>query len=171
MKIIFVAGVHGVGKGTISNILTNKYQLEAFSASSLIKNEKKSKVDINKVVQEPKENQDHLSNAIKKLTTHSSIILLDGHFCLNTADGIFKVLTSTFESLSLDAVFLITEKPSVIFERLLKRDGNSMGVELIEVLQKEEILQAKFITSYLKIPLIISKSGNMKNLEKYLNGL
>ena len=46
MKIIFIAGVHGVGKGTISDILTKKYQLEAFSSSSLIKSEKSNIIDI-----------------------------------------------------------------------------------------------------------------------------
>ena len=168
MRVIFVAGVHGVGKGTLSDVLTKKYQLEAFSASNLIRDEKKSKVDINKVVQDPKDNQDHLSNAIEKLTARSSRILLDGHFCLNSSEGIFKVPTSTFDSLCLEAVFLVIEKPSIIFERLLKRDGGSMDIELIETLQNEEILQAKFITSYLKIPLIISESGNIKDLEKYL---
>ena len=168
MKIIFIAGVHGVGKGVIADLITKKYQLEAYSSSSLIKSEKKAKVDINKIVQDPSENQDFLSLAINKLTPNSSAILLDGHFCLNTENGIFKVPTSTFEALDLEAIFLIKEAPRVIHERLLKRDGEAMNLELIENLQKEEVIQAGIISSNLCIPLIVSDKGSTQYIDKYL---
>lgn len=168
MKIIFVAGVHGVGKGVISDFITKKYQLEAYSSSSLIKSEKQAKVDINKIVQDPSENQDFLSIAINKLTPNSPAILLDGHFCLNTESGIFKVPTSTFEALDLEAIFLIQEAPIVIYERLLKRDGEAMNLKLIENLQKEEVIQADIISTHLSVPLITCDKGNMQYIDKYL---
>jgi adenylate kinase len=169
MDVIFLAGVHGVGKGTAANILSKKYKLKVFSASELIRKEKKSIVDVNKVVKGASENQDHLTSAVKNLKVNVPTILLDGHFCLNSENGIFRVPENTFNKLNLKAVFLLCEQPELISERLLSRDGSALSVKSIETLQNEEVKQAKHITTLLNIPLYIAKSGQLSEFERYLS--
>ena len=169
MKTIFIAGVHGVGKGTISSYLSSKYDLKSYSASALIKSEKKAKVDLDKIVLDPHENQMFLKHAIDKLNPSSPLILLDGHFCLNAHEGVFKVPFLTFKTLDLAAIFLITHNPEVIYERLLKRDSKSPSLSSIINLQNEEIYQAKAISSQLKIPLLFSDEGKVHALEDFLS--
>ncbi|EPJ43790.1 MAG: hypothetical protein OFPII_39110 [Osedax symbiont Rs1] len=168
-KVIFVAGVHGVGKGTVCGDLAKKYGLATYSASQLIKSVKKSSVDINKVVLGASENQDYLSIALSNLSPSSSTILLDGHFCLNSDDGIFQVPFSVFESLDLEAIFLITESPSLILSRLLARDTESMGFDVIKQLQILEVERAKLVANKLNVPLVFCEQGDTNHFVKYLN--
>jgi adenylate kinase len=168
MDIIFIAGVHGVGKGTLSNSLSKKYSLPNFSASTLIASEKRDRVDINKVVKDPCENQDLLNTAIKRLAGIGALILLDGHFCLNTENSFFVVPISTFEKLNIKVVFLITEEVSIIHDRMLKRDETAMALKSIERLQNAEIARAQVVADHINVPLIFCDGGNLEDVTHYM---
>lgn len=65
-KIIFIGGIHGVGKGTISKRIIENLNLEYLSASRLLSWEKYSPDLKNKKVTNFSETQTRLIHALKK---------------------------------------------------------------------------------------------------------
>lgn len=170
-KIIFVAGVHGVGKGTICHKIESQFGLHNFTASSLIKSVKNSAVDNDKVVVDAGKNQDYLLMAIEQLNVDSEYILIDGHFCLQGSSGIFDVPIETFQGMNLVATLLLTDDVSAIYQRLYSRDGKSLDESTIEELQNREQDRANSVTSSLKIPLYKGSIYNYNSIENWLTGL
>ena len=79
-RIVFIGGVHGVGKTTLCNELAARFNIEHFSASNLIAREKEEEHLRNKQVENIAGNQDHLVVAINKYFNSTSWYLLDGHW-------------------------------------------------------------------------------------------
>mgnify|MGYP000210710757 CR=1 FL=1 len=153
-RIIFLAGVHGVGKGGLADYLSKKLVVPNYSSSSLIESEKNKPVDSSKRVLEPTENQDFLVKAIGNLDTGKKAIILDGHFVLLTSDGYFDVPMSTFKALSIDFIVLKTLDEGVIQKRLLLRDGEAPEISVLQSLQAREVGRAKEVASLLKIKIM-----------------
>jgi adenylate kinase len=63
-RIIFIGGVHGVGKTTLCKKIESRFNIEHFSASNLIAKEKAEEHLRNKQVENITENQDFLVTAI-----------------------------------------------------------------------------------------------------------
>ncbi|MDU9024221.1 ATP-binding protein [Pseudomonas corrugata] len=125
--VIFVAGVHGVGKTHLCQTLASKTGLRHASASQLIKEERKVETwRGDKVVTEIGDNQDALNIAVDRIRREASALILDGHFVLKGPGGsLEEVPTTTFERLRLSAIILIENTPQLIAERLLQRDSNN----------------------------------------------
>lgn len=153
--VIFLAGIHGVGKGQFSRYLNDRFQLPVYSASTLIKDEKNRPIDSSKIVLDPSENQDHLVSAIKKLNMNNQLMVLDGHFVLLLADSFFEVSISTFQHLPICHVILKIADVNLIHERLLRRDGKSLGVEVLVEFQRLELKRAKEVASILGVEVTI----------------
>jgi adenylate kinase len=153
-RIIFLAGIHGVGKGSLADYLSKKLVVPNYSASSLIKLEKNKPVDSSKRVLEPTENQDFLVKAINNLDTNKQSIILDGHFVLLTSDGFFNVPNSTFKALSIDFIVLKTLDEKVVQKRLLLRDGDAPEISVLQSLQAREVDRAKEVSLFLNIEIM-----------------
>ena len=139
-RIIFVAGIHGVGKTTLCNELSSQFGIEHFSASSLIAKEKEEKYLHDKRVENVGENQDHLLVAINKSFDSADWYLLDGHFCLlNRNNKITRIPYSTYEGISPMAVLVLFDEPFEIYSRLSSRDNAKYEIALLKSLQEEEI--------------------------------
>lgn len=164
-RIIFLSGIHGVGKGSLADYLSKKLVVPNYSSSSLIKLEKNKPVDSSKRVLEPTENQDFLVKAIRRLDTDKQTIILDGHFVLLTSDGFFNVPIATFKTLPIDLIILKVLGEEVIQERLLLRDGEAPSIEILKEHQDKEIAQAKNISRFLKIELIIIETDEYENVD------
>jgi len=167
-RIVFLAGVHGVGKGSLADYLSKKYVVPNYSSSTLIKLEKNKPVASFKRVLGPTENQDYLVKALNKLDTNSKRIILDGHFVLLTAEGFFEVPFSLFECLPIDSIILKTLDENIIYNRLLLRDGNAPEIDALRELQTREIERAKEVASLLKVNLIVVDSDNYEDVD-FLN--
>ncbi|MBT9097095.1 AAA family ATPase [Methylovulum psychrotolerans] len=164
-EIIFISGVHGVGKSTFCSHIKEQYKLPFYTASSLIKEVKKSEVDFNKQVIDAENNQNDLIIALNNLHPQSETILLDGHFCLNGIDGIIDVDINTFKSMKLKLIITLYDSPQKIDDRLLERDDKSLGIDKINSLQKRELELAKITSDTLNISLcIISATDSLKDL-------
>jgi adenylate kinase len=151
-EIIFVAGVHGVGKSYFCSKIKETFKLPIFSASSLIKKEKNSDVDSNKNVLDLEKNQDYFIHAINKIDTNSSKIVIDGHFCLLENNQITNIPTQTFEKISLKSIIVLYDSASDIYNRLQQRDKGSFSINIISQMQEQEIMQAEYVAAYLNIP-------------------
>jgi adenylate kinase len=151
-NIIFIAGVHGVGKSHFCTQLKNTFKAPIFSASQLIKEVKMAEIDINKKVIDAEKNQEHLIIALKGIKTTSKIILLDGHFCLLNDNGIINVPEEIFHKMPLKAIFVLYDYPEKIYQRMKNRDNTTLSVDIISELQYKEIERAEFIANLINIP-------------------
>ncbi|MCM3340592.1 ATP-binding protein [Paenibacillus sp. MER TA 81-3] len=156
-NIIFISGVHGVGKTQFCRELTNDYQLIHHTASQLIASKKQKHFDNSKRVSHITENQDYLIEAINELELLDTTLLLDGHFCvINEFSNIVRLPIQTFSDLLPRGIILLTDDEAHIHSRLVKRDSIAfIDIDMIRKLQQEELIFAQEISNMLHIPLCI----------------
>ncbi len=155
--MIFVSGVHGVGKSYFCDLIKKELEIDTFTASQLIEKKKNKVFDSNKMIKDINDNQRLLVESLEELKKNGASFILDGHFCLLDAEGIIKrIPRETFEELKPDSIVLLTEKPEVISMRREKRDGLKIDISEIKKFQDAEIDYAKEIANHLGVELIIS---------------
>lgn len=141
--MIFVSGVHGVGKSYFCKLVKDSVGIETYSASALISAKKRSGFAKDKLIPDIDENQQFLLWAVDELRTLCQNFILDGHFCLLNASGeVQRVPYDTFAMLKPDAIVLLTENPEIIASRRKRRDGIEVAIESIKYFQREERLYA-----------------------------
>jgi adenylate kinase len=156
-KIIFIAGVHGVGKTTLCNNLAARFSIEHFSASNLIAKEKEEQHLRSKQVKNIAGNQDYLVAALNKYLNSTDWYLLDGHFCLLSKDNeITRIPYSTYEDIAPSAILILVDKLENIYARLNSRDNIRYDLSLLKSFQEQEILYAEYIRDKLGIPYLMS---------------
>jgi len=164
-KIIFVAGIHGVGKTYLCQRLKESMDVDHFSASQLIsefKSEKLSSTD--KSVKNINNNQEVLLKAIEKYIQPTRPTLLDGHCCLLNSDhGVERIPIETFIGIEPCSVIVLYDEISSVVEKISGRDGVFYDAKLLSYFQDEEIKYAKEIAERLRVPYL--KSGVDKGLE------
>ena len=158
--MIFISGVHGVGKTYFCNLVKERLGIASYSSSKLIADKKMSGFSRDKLVTDIDDNQRYLIEAINELRFRNVEFLLDGHFCLLNQEGIItRIPINTFTMLSPDAIILLTENPSIIAERRKERDNIENSISDIKVFQDEEIKYANEVADLLNIPLMISRGS------------
>lgn len=159
--MIFLSGVHGVGKSYFCNLVLNRLGIKSYSASTLISSRRKRGFSADKLIPDIDENQFMLIEAIGELRSQGHEFILDGHFCLlNEVGEITRISSDTYTSLSPDAIILLTEKPETIADRRLHRDGVRQAVVEIDKFQMAEKQYAEEISALLRIPLVVSNGSN-----------
>lgn len=171
-RIVFVGGVHGVGKTHFCKEIVNRFDVEHITASELIGRHINHQLD--KAVLNIERNQLILAEELSRHQTRCQTILLDGHFCLlsNTA-GIQDVPLETFKAIFPCAVILLVDDPEMIVNRLSNRDNFIHSTEIVSELQARETERATFISQSLGIPIIVIESTealdeSIKKIELYL---
>lgn len=156
-RIIFIAGVHGVGKTTLCNNLVARFNIEHFSASNLIAKEKQEEHLRSKQVENIVGNQDYLVVSLNKYFNSTKWYLLDGHFCLLNKDNeITRIPYSTWEGIAPSAILVLVDKPENIYVRLNSRDSIRHNLSLLKFFQEQEILYAEYVRDKLSIPYLMS---------------
>lgn len=159
--VIFVSGIHGVGKTYFCNMMKKRLNVESYSASQLIASRRNERFSENKLVSDIDDNQDLLVAAIDELRKAGKEFILDGHFCLlNESGEITRIPVNTYMLLKPDVIILLTEKPEIIADRRLQRDNVCQGISEIAVFQEEEECYAKEIAERLEVTLVISRGKN-----------
>ncbi len=171
-RIVFIGGVHGVGKSHFCRNLVGKFDVEHMVASRIISQYIKQSDD--KTVPDVEKNQLILANELSNYNTMSRTILLDGHFCLlNEKSDIQDVPLHTFKAIATQAIILLKDNPASIVSRLSCRDNRTYRVGLIAALQAREVERANFVKQSLDIPLIvivpsIDFNESLKEIASYL---
>ncbi len=148
--LVFVAGVHGVGKTTFVDTSFKSLGYPCFSCSQLIKS-MKGEVPENKLVKNIGQNQELLSEKINRLKNEYSFFILDGHFTLlNSNKEITNIPLSLFKKIAPCLIIVLTADIESIFKRL---SPITIGREFIDIFQKTEINRAKEIAQILDIPI------------------
>lgn len=145
-KIIFVGGIHGVGKTTLCKKVSEELTIKHYSASNLIFNLKSENTIKDKQVSDVRKNQDDLLSAVNKYFNNKEYYLLDGHFCLlNNKWDITKVPLDTFKDLGIRVIIVLVDDESEVLKRLLSRDAKNYSIDLIKKFQEMEISYAQEI--------------------------
>ncbi|WII40560.1 ATP-binding protein [Paenibacillus thiaminolyticus] len=166
--MIFIGGIHGVGKTSLSKELTLRYKIPHFSASKLISDEKEETYSRNKLIPDIEQNQDLLSTSINRLNI-SDWFLLDGHFCLlNQKSKITRIPFDTFKNISPNSIIVLTDSISSIQERFSLRDNYQFTPHLLESFQNKEVEYAKEISNALQIPILIVQAGDIKTIHHFI---
>ena len=170
--MIFISGVHGVGKSYFCNLVKEATGIECYSASSLIKERKKQGFPANKRVADIDENQLYLLAAVDDLRATLGEFLLDGHFCLLNTEGVItRISLDTFTTLKPEAIILLTEEPEIIAKRRQERDGVDHKASDIKAFQDEEVKYAKEVSELFQVPLKISTGSNdIENTVEFIRG-
>lgn len=155
-KIIFVAGIHGVGKTYLCQRLKESMGVDYFSASQLMdefKSEKSNSTD--KSVKNINNNQGLLLKAIEKYIQPTRLTLLDGHCCLfNSAHEVERIPIETFIGIKPCSVIVLYDEISSIVEKISGRDGVSYDSKILSCFQDEEIKYAREIAQRLRVPYL-----------------
>ncbi len=168
--MIFVGGIHGVGKSFFCDAVKNKLGLNSYSASQLIADKKNKVFSKDKFVPDIYDNQLLLVTAVNELRKTEKEFILDGHFCLLNAEGVItRVPIDTYISLQPNKIILIIEKPEVIVERRFKRDRICHRISEITEFQNEERLYAEKVAKQLEVPITASEGANdMERVIKWI---
>ena len=86
--MIFVSGIHGVGKTYFCNMVKDELGIKNYSASQLIAGRRGKGFLVDKFVSDIDDNQAILLDAINELRQADEEFILDGHFCLSNEDGV-----------------------------------------------------------------------------------
>ena len=165
-KIIFLTGIHGVGKGYISNCIKDKIDVSIYTASDLIR-KTGNKSDCNKKVLNINKNQEILSFAIETFIKEEKFIL-DGHTCLLNKDGKIETISlSSLSSLIISAIIFVCNDVESIQKRLYKRDHINYSYDDIKEFQKAEHDNSKKLAKQLNIPFLCFKNGD--DLQKLID--
>lgn len=177
-NIIFVAGIHGVGKTTFCKVISQKFNIKHYSASELI-SYTSGKVFSNKLTENIEDNQELLINSINTVLDKSKQYFIDGHFCLIDEDkAIEEISIDTFLKLKIKSIVVLIDDVTNIYNRLEKRDGIKYNLEFINEFQNKEIAYANKISSMLNINMIKVNSSHydertldqVKKLCDYIGG-
>lgn len=169
-NILFIAGIHGVGKTTLAKKIADNFNKPHYSASSLIKRLKKDAFNKNKTVDNIERNQNILIDAINQFVPEDQIIL-DGHFGLLNANGIpEEIPIEVFKNMAPNCVVLMYGDVSEIVQRMETRDKVKYSNTILEELQAIEIRHAKFVIENLDIPIYYHKfDDDVQKLFEFLN--
>lgn len=170
-KVIFLSGIHGVGKGFISKQIEKEINIPIYEASKLIRLNG-GIIDKDKKVNNVNSNQDLLINSINNLVEHD-IFILDGHTCLiNNENCIESIDIDIFRRINVIGIVLVYDDINIISERLYKRDNIRFDKLLLDNLQKSEILNTEKLSEELRVPLLSFKNGDdIKRLINFIKNL
>lgn len=160
-NIIFIGGIHGVGKSSICQHICRELNMEYLSASELIKWQEINEDSKNKKVKDIPDTQNRLLKGLKNTLQKHKTYLLDGHYCLLNKDSeVEKISMDIFIQINPKVLCLIICDIKEIKKRLEIRDNKPYKYELLEQLQNSELDYAKHLSVALDIPLCIEKSND-----------
>lgn len=168
-NLLFIGGIHGVGKGTICKSLAKTWDLIHITASEVLKWEEISKKE-EKIVKDFQFTQNRLINNLQNIMVDDKTYLLDGHYCLLNKEGIpEKIGFDTFANLQPKAFIIVTENVNIIKERLDLRDNTYYDIEILNKFQVLEFDYSLELSKTLNIPHIAVESGNFIELNLFLS--
>jgi len=169
MSIIFVAGIHGVGKTSCCQSMVDIMGIPHFTASAIIKSEQATAIDNQtKSVKNVGANQTVLINGVKRIlkNLNDRPWLLDGHFCIWNINGQAEAIEPcVFQHLGVSKIIVFEDSPSEIHARLSDRDMSNYDVDKLRQIQEMELNQAQLVAKNLSIPVTILTAFDMKGFQ------
>lgn len=166
-NLIFLAGIHGVGKGYFCDKIKEQVKIHIYGASQLIR-EGQGEIKTNKQVQNIQNNQDILIEQIEK-KSQQGLFILEGHFCLiDKENNVQRIPALAFTQLNPKEIFLLEESAENIQKNLIARDSIKYDVDLISTFLIEERAYAVEMAKKLNIPIRIISHDEISIIITYL---
>lgn len=169
--MIFLGGVHGVGKTSMCAGVSEKFGLEVISASAIIRTERDvPSSDSRTEVADVGGNQGLLIRGVQRLAAGvTGRYLLDGHFALRTLTGsIEEIPPLVFDAIRVKGLICLYDDPASIAQRLIRRDGGAHDARAISELQAAEIRSAESVSRDLRVWLRVVKAFDIASFEECL---
>jgi adenylate kinase len=167
-NIIFIGGIHGVGKGTLCKEVCTERGLKHLSASEVLKWVEISEKE-NKLVADFPLSQNRLIRNLQHQVKASEKYLLDGHYCLlNPNLEPEKIDFETFELLNPFAFSIVVDEIQEIKNRLEKRDNREYSYDLLSKFQQIELQYSIEIADKLNKPHLILRKEEAEKLVTFL---
>jgi len=148
--MIFLGGINGVDKNTLLKQIKNKININYYKGGDLIPHII-SKV-VNPYTKSFYDDQLLLVAAIKDIKDKDFIF--SGHFCLlNETGDIVKLPITTFEQMPIEQIFVLTEDPMQIINRVQKIGKRKYTERFVKEFQDAEVLYAKQIAKLKNVKL------------------
>lgn len=171
-NIVFVGGIHGVGKSTICKNICEKLAIDYLSASEVLKWSKLNKDTKNKKVENINYTQNLLINGLKEHVKSKNKYLLDGHYCLLNSEGnTEKIPFNNFEKINPRALCLIITDVAEIQRNLENRDKRKYDYFLLKEMQETEIKHAEELSVIMKVPILISEKSNAAQIQTFIKNI
>ncbi len=172
-NIVFVGGIHGVGKSTLCKRISSNLNLGYLLASKLISDYKdkitENHLDCDKFVANLNENQDILIQAVNEMAQPSQKYIMDGHFTLlDSMNTVQTIPLSTYAAIGPIALIVLVDDPPVIQERLRSRDHKDYDLDLLETMQNQEIKHAEYVGCELKIAAYNISNANYSKVKQII---
>jgi adenylate kinase len=170
-NIIFIGGIHGVGKGTICSKIQKEIDIKHLSASEVLKWSEVSPDPTNKLVKDIPDTQQRLIKGLERVIEPAQRYILDGHFCLFDSSGkVNSVPVETFIKISPILLSVVVCDAEMVAERLQARDNKKYDALIIDKMQKIELEHAQLVAGELNVDLI-EVEGNPTELIDKINSL
>lgn len=172
--MIFLGGVHGVGKTSMCDEIPEKFGLKVISASAIIRAERANpSPDSRTAVSNVGGNQGLLIRGVRRLVTDvPGNYLMDGHFALRTLAGkIEEIDANVFHLMGVNGLVCLVDDPNAIARRLAARDGESHEVDAIAQLQAAELGAAESVSRTLGFGLRVVQAFDGHAFEECLRAL
>lgn len=163
-SIVFVGGVHGSGKTTLSRALAELIPASHVTAGSLIREAAFTDHIVtvgpqDKAVPDVSANQTFLLRGLaeyqRRTSGDTNFLLLDGHFTLlNSTGTIESVSLDVFRAIAPVAVLLVETSAVTVHKRLSLRATDAPSIDVIRRLAEREKECASDTARVLAIPLL-----------------
>lgn len=152
-SMIFMGGIHGVGKSTNCENIFRPAGYHCVTASSLLAQHEEMN-DIGKIVNDVSRNQNIILGQLQARKESYPRVLMDGHFTLINKNGeIEPIELEVFRHINAHRLILIKDNPKFVTERLRRRDSSEWSVDFVSHFQRQEEDHARRISNELGIPL------------------
>lgn len=170
-NLIFVTGIHGVGKTSRCRAISDKFGLLYLNAGEVINREK----EIHNIVKDKRvadvvDNQNFLIKGLNKSASEKNL-LLDGHLTLiSNGYEIEKVPTRFLREINPALIILLMNNPDEIVKNLRNRDLKDYTVELITSQQEIESKYAEQVAKELNVQIVKFNSYDEAGIIHFLKG-
>lgn len=165
-NIVFVGGIHGVGKSHFAEKIKARIPaIELLSSSTVLR-----WVDpTQKEVEDVSANQDRLIYNLRKIVDVDKPYLLDGHFCLkNTSGQIENIPLETFKAIDPEFIILLEEDIDLVCKRLNNRDGKTYDSDFLTRMASFEYNWATEVARELGVPIYVIRSSEFEKTVEQL---
>lgn len=164
--IIFIGGIHGVGKTTFVNqIKAQRPSIVGLSCSTILS----WRNPAHKEVDDVDANQNKLLANLPHFIVNGNTYLLDGHFCLMTAQGnVARVPMEVFQTIHPKMIVVLEANSEIISQRLQVRDSKPYPIPMLDAFQQEEVSYAREVAHTLGIPFLLC---NDENRDEVIDGI
>ena len=157
MQIVFVTGIHGIGKTTLCMTLSDLLQMPLVTASTLIKEAMGSSKNPAKLNPEIEENALQFKQAVLELSRAHERLLLDGHTVLLTDSGAtHRVSHAIFEALPIACFLILYNEVDLVYSRLASAGTLTLSERSLAEFQDEELLYALSLAGSMRCDVVVA---------------